>query len=284
MFESDRFQDANALPPADGFGAWVRFQQDIVTFMCILVIAGSMFFYFCVAYSEIVGTTPDWVKKVLCLQKKLDIHGDVRRGSTEAELQFSENPYMTQLRSQELHSEATKDMEEKMAAIEAIAAREKKRAAQAIRAAQRGAGRRAKRATKVPIMKKKAGFGARQLRGSMQDMIEEAAKENGFEGGIELVVQNAEGGTSVDVDALMPFAEFSEPDNIEPLNDVHTDDYSGDNVYSTEANDEAATPGHRSTHSFFKHESDDGHHYYEHAETGETQWEMPDEAEVIDMT
>jgi hypothetical protein len=171
-------------------------------------------------------------------------------------------------------------VEEKMAAIEAIAAREKKRAAQAIRAAQRGASRRAKRATKVPN-KKKAGFGARQLRGSMQDMIEEAAKENGVEGGIELVVQNAEG-SSVDVDALMPLAEFSGPDNIESLDVVHTDDYSGDNAHYTEANDEVA--GHRSTHSFFKHESDDGHHYYEHAETGETQWELPEEAEVIDMT
>jgi hypothetical protein len=262
MFESDRFQDANARPPADGFGAWVRFQQDIVTFMCIFVIFGSMFFYFCVAYSEVVGTTPNWVKKVLCLQKKLDIHGDVRRNkSIEGEMEYSENPYMTKLRSKEM----TREMEEKMAAIEALAAREKKRAAQAIKAAQRGAGRRAKRGTKVQKAKKKAGFGARQLRNSMQDMIEEAAKENGDEIGIEMMVQNAgvsSGVSSTHADTLMHIAESSDPD-----------------VNSTKP----AISGHQSRDSYFKHETDDGLHYFEHAETGETQWVLPEDAEVVDI-
>merc|ERR1711871_1425879 len=75
MFESDRFKDANARPPADGFGAWVRFQQDIVTYMCIIVVFGSMFFYFCVAWSEISGHTPAWVKKCLCLKRRTELHG-----------------------------------------------------------------------------------------------------------------------------------------------------------------------------------------------------------------
>merc|ERR1711998_395196 len=160
----------------------------------------------------------------------------------------------------------TREMEAKMAAIEALAAREKKRAAQAIKAAQRGAGRRAKRGTKVQKAKKKAGFGARQLRNSMQDMIEEAAKENGDEIGIEMMVQNAgvsSGVSSTHADTLMPIAESSDPD-----------------VNSTKP----AISGHQSRDSYFKHETDDGYHYFEHAETGETQWVLPEDAEVVDMT
>ena len=65
MFESDRFQDNHTRPSGDGFGAWVRFQQEFVTWMCILVIFGSMFFYFAVAYSEIFGRLPTWIKKIM---------------------------------------------------------------------------------------------------------------------------------------------------------------------------------------------------------------------------
>ena len=187
MFESDRFKDGNARPEADGFGAWVRFQQDIVTFMCIFVIFGSMFFYFCVAYSEVAGTTPKWVKKILCLQKKVDIHGDISKRGEVDEMEFSENPVMAKMRAKQFTSEHTKEMEKKVAEIEAIAAREKKRAAQAIKAAQRGAGRRGGRGKKSK--KKKAGFGARKLRDSLEEDIEGSAKDPGMEG-IELVVQN----------------------------------------------------------------------------------------------
>lgn len=97
-------------------------------------------------------------------------------------------------------------------------------------------------------------------------MIEEAAKENGDEIGIEMMVQNAgvsSGVSSTHADTLMPIAESSDPD-----------------VYSTKP----AISGHQSRDSYFKHETDDGYHYFEHAETGETQWVLPEDAEVVDMT
>ena len=95
MFESDRFQDNHERPESSGFGAWVQFQQDLVTYAVIIIILGSLFFYFSVAMTEITGHTPKCVKKVLCLKKKHDLFAKHLEESQhrQSHVVFAENPF-----------------------------------------------------------------------------------------------------------------------------------------------------------------------------------------------
>ena len=122
MFESDRFQDNHERPETSGFGAWVRFQQDLVTYAVIIIIIGSLFFYFSVATTEITGHTPKCVKKILCLKKKHDLFAKhlEENSNRMSHVVFSENPFAknfgvgttAELRS-ELESERAKAARER---------------------------------------------------------------------------------------------------------------------------------------------------------------------------
>ena len=129
MFESDRFQDNHSRPSGDGFGAWVRFQQEFVTWMCILVIFGSMFFYFAVAYSEIFGRLPTWIKKIMCIKDKVNVHAEhdvFAEGDSTVVMQ--ENPHMVAQRDRLAGEAATSELTAQLHAQQELARREKMQA------------------------------------------------------------------------------------------------------------------------------------------------------------
>ena len=115
MFESDRFQENQNVPSGNGFGQFVTFQRDLVTYACIIVIFGSMFFYFAVAYSEIFGQLPLWMRKVLCLKKQIDLHEDTdmygENDGRNSEVHMEFNPHMLAERDRLAAHSATEAME-----------------------------------------------------------------------------------------------------------------------------------------------------------------------------
>ena len=252
MFESDRFQDNHNRPSGSGFGAWVRFQQDFVTYMCIIVIFGSMFFYFAVAYSEIFGKLPIWMRKVLCIKKdKVDIHADVdisNRGS-EASMIFSQNPAMLAERDRLAAEEATAGLRGQLEEQEAAMLVERQRAKKAIsKAAQTGKRGRGKKKTKNA----KKGFGSKIARGmSVHDEVSE----------IELQAVSKKKKNSISKKKKKKTKKKEEVEKVNPLN------------------------LHNRTKSFVPHQDEEGNTYYDSVDNpGEVTWTLPDDAIIIEDT
>ena len=117
---------------------------------------------------------------------------------------------------------------------------------QAIKAAQRGAGRRGKAGKKAG--KKKRGFGARKLGSTTDEKLNKEAMAKDVQE-IELIIKS------------------------------HGD--SSGAPANSENQHGKASAGHRSQDSFRMHTSDTGHTYYENTGSGETVWQLPEGAAVI---
>ena len=127
---------------------------------CILVIFGSMFFYFAVAYSEIFGRLPYWVKKVMCIKNKINLHdkADLGRRGSEPTMIFQQNPHMLAERDRLAAEAATIDITTRLAEQQEVMRREKLRAAAAIAQAQ--GNNKSKRSRGKKKKRAKKGFGA----------------------------------------------------------------------------------------------------------------------------
>jgi hypothetical protein len=250
MFESDRFQDNNERPQGNGFGNWIKFQQDIVTWMCILVIFGSMFFYFAVAYSEVAGKLPNWVKKVLCLKAKIDIHANIDIDG-DGEIVFQENPHMQAVREQEIADATSAQFRDQLAAQQELITREKQKAARAIAGAQSGGGG-GRRRKKKGRQKKKA-FAPTSLRANA------AEKE------LDLEVEMAS--IQIKIDSNDHDIDMSDPNNPKVIKRKKGGGGGGSL---------------KKTNSFRKHSTDEGDDYYESVNDGSTHWQLPSGADVVD--
>merc|ERR1712166_510256 len=102
MFESDRFQGSNQ------FG-W---QGDLLTYLTILLIFFSIFYYICVVSSEICGCVPKCLQKLLAKKEKHHRHTeyegtDLESSDDDDEVLFSDlalaNP-----RNLNFHSQSSK--------------------------------------------------------------------------------------------------------------------------------------------------------------------------------
>jgi hypothetical protein len=256
MFESDRFQDNNKLPPGNGFGAWVNFQQELVTWMCILVIFGSMFFYFAVMYSEIFGKLPLWVRKILCLKKEIDINTDREiYGNSEVEMIFQNNPHLQDTSARKEAEAATAELREQLAAQQDMLLLEKQKAAKVV--AQGGAKPR-KRGGRGAKKKAKKGFAPTKLT-SRSSKTQESMDE-----------------------MLTGLKTLETTQNSGSTNELSLDSTSREttNPFST-VNIKPEGAGHRQSKSFVPHKSSDGKEYYENAETGEVTWVLPENAVVL---
>ena len=253
MFESDRFQDNHERPSGNGFGAWVRFQQELVTWLCIIVIFGSMFFYFAVMYSEIFGKLPVWVRKVLCLKKQVDINKDRdinNHRASAADMVFTQNEFMLEQQRQMAADLATSGLRDQLAEQQENMKREKLRAAAALAKAEtsKAKGRRGGRGKKSKNKNKKKGFAARKAK-QFDDVNElELA---------EIVVTQAAAESSQKREMLAEAAQKSkEKQGL-----------------------------HKKMNSFRAHKhGDSGHDYYHNEETGETVWTLPHDAELLHPT
>ena len=250
MFESDRFQENDARPAGNGFGAWVQFQREFVTFMCIGVIFGSMFFYFCVAYSEIFGKLPVWMRKCLCIKNEVDIHADtdISQRDSQIGMTFSQNPAMLAERDRIASEKATAglrmQMEEQGLASAAAVTIAKKQAARAIAKAEKG-GKGKRRGKK----KGKKGFGSK-----MTNKIKNSLSKNSDD--------QDENKTQLE---LQPLASSKEIETMEnPLR-------------------RKPLSKHKKTNSYVAHDADDGsgNVYYESVDNGETTWTLPAEGKII---
>jgi hypothetical protein len=271
MFESDRFQDNHERPSGNGFGAWVRFQQELVTWLCILVIFGSMFFYFAVMYSEIFGALPVWIKKVLCLKKQVDINRDRdvnRRHGSTADMVFTQNEFMLEQQRQMAADEATSglrdqlaEQQDQLAEQQEAVKREKMRAAAAIAKAETSGKRRGGRGKKTK--NKKKGFGATKSKfkasGKEADTLNELELT-------ELMVNPAAGisGQKIKTEnkrrmSSRELMQTAAAEKCDPSSHIN--------------------PGRGS--SFFEHNNDDGTVYYEDAETGAVTWTKPKNAVIL---
>ena len=119
-----------------------------------------MFFYFAVAYSEIFGRLPYWVKKVMCIKNKINLHdkADLGRRGSEPTMIFQQNPHMLAERDRLAAEAATIDITTRLAEQQEVMRREKLRAAAAIAQAQ--GNNKSKRSRGKKKKRAKKGFGA----------------------------------------------------------------------------------------------------------------------------
>ena len=262
MFESDRFQDNHELPAGNGFGAWVNFQQELVTWMCIFVIFGSMFFYFAVMYSEIFGKLPMWVRKILCLKKEIDINKDRDiYGNSEVEMIFQNNPHLQDTSARKEAEAATAELREQLAAQQDMLLLEKQKAAKVV--AQGGAKPRKRGGRGAKKKKAKKGFAPTKLTSRSSEIQKESMDEilTGLKTGLKTMEDSQNNGSTNELSLDSTSSETS-------------------NLFST-VNIKPDGAGHQHSKSFRAHNSSDGTEYYEDAETGAVTWVLPENAAII---
>jgi hypothetical protein len=294
MFESDRFQ----VGP-DGEESKFAWQRNLITYCTILVIMGSLVYYGTVFLSETGVLEPKCLIRLFADKTKA-IHreGALKKvGSfNEAGIEMSSNPMMRHQEDQQHRDRMARQHADELAAMAEAASKMQDALLKAKRGARANA-RPVKRGSKKQAAKKRTKFNQKKTgtemtdeeigiqmsemnltalsegeTGSSKAKKKKKKKKKGRVGGGAGNAVSLEDNTSIGYDvydtardlAIEPLPMYTNPSNLqasEPDNPVHT----------------------RSRSTFRKHQSAEGHTFFEDTETGETVWDLPDGGEVVEF-
>jgi hypothetical protein len=104
MFESDRFTMEEGNSKDEPGKASFEWQREVIVYAVMAVVIFSFVFYFSVFFSEALGITPNWVKK--CFAKKHKTHIDElinmgAKGGNEEDMSMNMNPLQKQMLERE---------------------------------------------------------------------------------------------------------------------------------------------------------------------------------------
>merc|ERR1711865_66501 len=248
MFESDRFSDEGVAGAEDEPGkATFEWQREVIVYAVMIVVIFSFVFYFSVFLSEAMGITPKWIKK--CFAKKHKTHIDKliemgHTGKRGSAVDLNINPMQKIALEQEAALAAVAASQMQISEIEEKNAVEREIQARQLATARKAAAKSGGRGKKSRNNKKK--------------------KVGQVGSSFDVAVAAGVGGA---------------PKSSKSSKKKKGRSKSKDKSASSKSVDRQNTKR-RPSYRAIKHE-ESGKEYYHNEDTGETQWDVPENADII---